>query len=223
LKCLLSQSIKPDRVLLWIAYDDKDHLTEDILCLEKKGLEIKYCDDLKSYKKIIPTLCIGTDSFIVTADDDVYYWRSWLEELLIEYTGNSKEVLCHRAHRIRIDCSGQPVPYNEWVLDMEDNTRSSLIFPTGLGGVMYPPKVFYSDVSKTELFMSLCPLGDDIWFYWMARLNGAKARKVGAKRNFFLWPETQTTALWNNNRMPDGNDLKIHSMIKKYGFPFECV
>jgi len=219
IKCLLSQSIKPDRVVLWIAHEDRDNLTADILCLKKYGLEIIYCEDIKSYKKIIPLLSIGIDSFIVTADDDAYYWQTWLEDLVVNYSGNNKEILCHRAHKIRLDDLGQPLPYDQWVFDTDDNTCSSLIFPTGLGGVLYPPNVFCPDVLKTDLFMSLCPFGDDIWLYWMTRLNRGKARKVGVKHKFFLWPETQVSSLWNINRLPDGNDLKINSMIKRYGFP----
>ena len=30
LECLLSQTIKPDRVILWISYSDKSDLTDDI-------------------------------------------------------------------------------------------------------------------------------------------------------------------------------------------------
>ncbi len=72
LKCLLSQSMAADKVVLWIAHQDKAALTPAILNLQKVGLQIGYCDDLRSYKKIIPTRQNYPDSFIVTADDDLY-------------------------------------------------------------------------------------------------------------------------------------------------------
>jgi hypothetical protein len=218
LKCLLTQTVKPDRLILWIAYSDKTLLTDKILGLQEDGLEILYCDDIKSYKKIIPLLQIVKDAFIVTADDDVYYWPTWLEELSEEYSGDDREILCHNAHKILMTEAGQPLPYLDWKLNMEDNDASPLVFPTGLGGVMYPPNVFHPDVLETDLFMSLCPAGDDIWLYWMARRKGSRARKIGAKRRFVLWPGTQDTSLWKNNCLPDGNDAKVSTMVKKYGF-----
>jgi len=56
LKCLLSQNMAADRIILWIAHQDKSALTPAILELQNAGLEIEYCDNLRSYKKIIPTL-----------------------------------------------------------------------------------------------------------------------------------------------------------------------
>jgi hypothetical protein len=47
LKCLLSQSMAADRIILWIAYQDKSSLTPGILELQTTGLEIAYCDDLR--------------------------------------------------------------------------------------------------------------------------------------------------------------------------------
>jgi hypothetical protein len=221
LKCLLSQSIAADRVILWIAYQDKNALTPAILDLQKTGLEIAYCDDLRSFKKIIPTLQNYPHSFIVTADDDLYYWPTWLEELVCSYQGNAKEVVCHRAHRIRLGQDGLPLPYVKWEMETQQLDASSLNFQTGMGGVLYPPGVFHADVLKVESFIKLCPQADDIWLYWMMRLNGASARKTKFNKGFYCWPRTQQTALCHNNVAHGGNDLQIKAMLNAYDFP--CV
>jgi hypothetical protein len=217
-KCLLTQTTRPDRIILWIAQNDKNKLTKDILSLQQHGLEILYCNDLKSYKKIIPLLDIAQDAFIVTADDDVYYWQTWLEELINEYSGDNSVVMCHRAHKIRIKGS-KPLPYNDWELRIEATPPSPLVFPTGMGGVLYPPGIFHPDILNERLFTTLCPDGDDIWLYWMARLKGSKAKKVKSSCELFLWPETIQTSLWNQNKAPEGNDANISAMVEKYGFP----
>jgi protein O-GlcNAc transferase len=221
LKCLLTQTVAPDRVILWIAHDDKLQLSKEILSLERAGLEILYCDDLKSYKKITPTLKIAPGAFIVTADDDLYYRAAWLEELVSAYSGDSREVVCHRAHRVRFEDTGMPRPYSKWMTKIKNIDASTLNFPTSGAGVLYPPHVFHTDVDNDDLYMTLCPRADDIWLYWMMRLNGAVARKVGVRRKLLVWPGTQLTSLWQENGVNSGNDVQIMSMIKKYGFPID--
>lgn len=219
LKCLLTQSVAPDRLILWIAYQDKVAITKDILGLQSEGVEILFCDDLKSYKKIIPTLQVEPDAFLVTADDDLYYWPTWLEELTANYSGNPKEVLCHRAHKIRLSQDGAPLPYSKWDFQTSSKKMSPLIFPTTGGGVMYPPAVFHTDVSNNAIFLENCPKADDIWLYWMVRLSGGQARKIGACHLLIDWPGTQETALWLENISDGGNDRQVTAMLRQYGLP----
>ena len=69
---LLRQSYKPDMVILWLDNENwnDQNLPNTLLKLKEKGLTIKYCADLKSYKKLIPALMEYPDSIIVTCDDD---------------------------------------------------------------------------------------------------------------------------------------------------------
>lgn len=218
LKCLLSQSMGPDRVILWIAYEDKNAMTPAILSLQESGLEIAYCDNIRSYKKIIPTLQYYPNCFIVTADDDVYYWPTWLAEMIQSYENNPKEVLCHRAHKISLKQDDLPLPYTQWDVETKCLEASPLIFQTGCGGVLYPPGVFHPDVLKADVFTRLCPNGDDIWLYWMMRLNGAVARKIETRQVLYGWTGTQQTALFHSNVLCGGNDAQITAMMDAYGF-----
>ena len=223
LKCLLAQSMSADRIILWIAHQDKIALTPSILALQKEGLEIAYCDDLRSYKKIIPTLQNYPDSFIVTADDDVYYWPTWLEELVNSYQMGGDSVICHRVHRTRLGGDGFLLPYEKWEFDSQSTDASSLNFQTGVGGVLYPPNAFHADVMNSEMFMNLCPLADDIWLYWMMRLNGMMARKATESRAICCWADTQQTAIFHNNVAGGGNSKSITAMVGAFGFPFESL
>lgn len=219
LKCLLSQSMAADRVILWIARQDKNALTPAILDLQRSGLEISYCDDLRSYKKVIPTLRNNPDSFIVTADDDLYYWPTWLEELVSGYQMGANDVICHRAHRICLGAEGLPLPYEKWEINIQWVDASPLNFQTGVGGVLYPPNAFHADVLNDQMFMKLCPQADDVWLYWMMRLNGMMARKTPVSRAICCWAGTQQTALFHNNVAGGGNSEQITAMIQAYGFP----
>jgi hypothetical protein len=217
-KSLLAQSVRPDSIILWIAHNNLNTLPGDILQLQEDGLDIRACEDLRSYNKIVHTLALPLRQFIVTADDDQYYHRKWLETLICAYRPGSKEVLCARAHRIRLDARGVPLSYSKWDSDVSEISGSSLLFPTGGGGVLYEPGIFHEDVTRRDLFLKLCPTADDVWLYWMSALNGATVRKVGLRRREITWRRSQDVALYRTvNRT--ANDKQIELMISRYGFP----
>ena len=218
LQCLLFQTVRPDSVQLWIAYDDIASLPGNIVGLEALGLEIRPCADIRSYKKIIPALSEAPDSLIVTADDDVYYWSTWLEELVEAYRTTGNTVIAHRAHRIRLQSDGTPVSYINWERPVRQRMAGSLIFPTGVHGVLYDPKVLHPDVTREDLFMSLCPSADDVWLYWMHRRCGSKPHVLATGHRTIEWPESQAVRLQSNNLAGGGNDVAIAAMITKFGF-----
>lgn len=221
LKSLLTQSVAPDSIVLWIAEEDRSQLPDSVLELERLGLQISFCEQLRSYKKLIPTLRAQPDAFIVTADDDVCYWSTWLEELVSGFHGDFPGVRCHRAHKIRLDASGMPLPYKMWEGETTDGTASKLTFPTGVGGVLYPPGSLHPDVLSAPIFMTECPNADDVWFYWMARRSGCKATCVQSRNQFTGWAGTQKSALWHLNASDGGNDDCIARMLSRFGFPLD--
>jgi hypothetical protein len=213
------QSVAPDDVILWIAREDEDKLTNEILGLRGEGLTIKFCDNLGPYTKIVPALTAYPDAYIVTADDDIYYGPEWLEGLVARERGR-REVLCHRAHRIRLGPEGLPMRYERWEINTPHSEPSPLTFPTGHGGVLYPPGALHRDVLNVALFTEICPRADDLWLYWMMRRNGGVARKIGSRRLLFpTWPGTQRVALWQCNVIGGGNNRYIDAMTARFGFP----
>jgi hypothetical protein len=223
LACLLDQSVKPDRVILWIAHDDMSQLPAEVRLLEARGLEVRGCDDLRSFKKLVPALEALPDAFIATADDDVYYPADWLETLI----GGVKDgaIACRRAHRIKRMSDGSVAPYLEWALDVQDAASrrpSTDLLPTGAGGILYPPHSLDRRVNNRELFQRLCPDGDDLWFYWCARLSGTLHKKVGGKMRVVTWPESQKSSLWaanehENDRMMQR--LEAEFALKRFDGP----
>jgi hypothetical protein len=219
LKSLLLQSVSPDMVVLWIAHQDEKKLPTGVRKLTSAGLHIMLCDDLKSFKKIIPALTLFPGADIVTADDDVYYWRDWLKELLEASNRHPGDVIAHRTHRIVLDDEGRPRPYREWLLNIKCIDPDPLNFATGTGGVLYPSGCFHPDVLDINRFMSLCPAADDVWLYWMVRRNGGIERHSNTNKTPTPWRGSQRTALWRTNKLE--NDEQINRMLDAYGFPNE--
>ena len=224
LRSLLLQETQPDLLILWIAEHEKNDIPNSVWELEQYGLSIRFCDDLRSYKKIIPALEAYPDSFIVTADDDIYYQPDWLQKLVESWDGDYKTIIAHRAHKIRLDDNGQPVSYHDWKWQVgPEEPADGLIIPTGCGGIMYPPHAFHEDVSKSELFIELCPDADDIWLYWMASLNGAKAKRSDYDFQMIEWQAHDTDPLWKKNIYGGNNDTYIRKMTSSYGMVWDTL
>lgn len=219
LKCLLMQSWTPAGVILWIAHEELAALPPDVRELERFGLQIRPCQNLRSYKKIIPALAQQPDAFWVTADDDCYYGPRWLERLVRAWKPYAREVICHRAHRLRMDDRGSPLPYAKWDLELRSASVHPLNFMTGVGGVLYPPGSLPPETLDETLFRRLCAGCDDIWLWWMLRRRGYWVRKVGGPWNPIHWPGTQTTSLYEANVVDGGNDLAVRNMIEHFGLP----
>jgi len=218
LHTLLNQSLKPDRVILWLAEeqfpDGKRSLPRKVLKLRKYGLEIRWWHDIKSYKKLIPTLSTFPDALIVTADDDFYYPPTWLESLYTAYLDQPEFIHCQRAHRIRTDPGGEISPYSEWEKITSNQHASFLTFPTSGGGVIYPPGCFHPDVLNEKLFISLAPTTDDIWFWACTTLKGKKNKLV---RNFtgqlpFI-DGSQESGLWRTTNIMGQNDISLRNVL----------
>lgn len=220
LKCLLSQTVRPDRVVLWIAHRDMAALPRDVLALRAEGLEVARTDDLRSFKKLLPALQAHKDAFIVTADDDVYYPADWLEQFVTAYDPRKRDVLAMRVHRIVLDADGQPAPYLEWIFNIDASPSHPLNMATGVGGVLYPPGSLHPDVIDRDAFARLCPNHDDLWFYFMARRAGWTVRKVGPRTSFISWPGSQRIALQHANVGDGHGDAQLAGLIAHFGAPF---
>jgi hypothetical protein len=221
LKSLLLQSIKADKVVLWLYRPDFSLLPPEVLELQQHGLSIELVDqDTKSYKKLIPALSAYPQAYHVTADDDIYYRNDWLAELLAGYRGGKREIVCLRAHYIMLNDTGKLQPYRYWQPKTEHCGPDNRLFFTSGAGALFPPGALHTDVTKTEQFLRLSPHGDDIWLYWMATLNQCTIRRTGSNKKLIVWKRSKNVTLWKLNKQPEsGNDFQISNMITEYGMP----
>ena len=88
------------------------------------------------------------------------------------------------------------------------------------GGRSFPAKILHSECLNHEVFTSLAPFADDIWFKAMSLLNGVKCKKVNDNREFwnrFLTiPYSQDVALMSANLLGGGNDYQIKKVFEEY-------
>ncbi len=226
---LLNQTLKPNKIILWLAdsqFPNKEKdLPKDVLKLKGNGLSIEWCEDLKSYKKLIPALQKYSEAVIVTVDDDIYYRENWLETLYNEYLQNPDMIHCHRAHLIKIDeDSGDiDINYGNWQYCISNVEPSFKNFATGCGGILYPPNSLYKDVVNTKLFEKLSPTADDIWFWAMAVLNGTKINVVKNNQKYMIYTNIERELCRNNdfilgkiNNSQNKNTEYMNNIFKHY-------
>lgn len=234
IESIFQQTYKPNRIILWL--DEQEFNDDNIPYMLKKqqakGLIIGYCNNIKSYKKLIPTLKLYPDSIIITIDDDKMYPHDLIERLMYRYKKDPRYIYFTRGRIIGKDAKGQMLPYSEWELlgnKMPSENSSSynllqndsmLTMPTGTGGVLYPPHSLHPDVIKEELFMKLCPYADDIWFKVMSCKQGTISRYVCMNkplaRKFLAIPYSQTNSLTKINVHKSMNDVQLKQVMDYY-------
>lgn len=226
---LLRQTYKPDAVILWLAEEQFPNkiadLPRSLTELTKMGLKIKWCDDIRSFKKILPTLQNFPTSLVVTADDDIFYSPDWLERLIKAYKEKPDIVFAHRCHKIIFDQNGQMLPYHRWKQYSSDClTPSPRNFPTSGAGVLYFPGCFHDDILDLEKIMCITPNSDDIWLWAMLALKGTPIRRLDMGYQDIVSTGTShediDDSLYSKNVQSDGGillkDAQLNKLLANY-------
>lgn len=224
---LLNQKLKPDRVVLWLAKEEFPNgeydIPSNVLNLKKFGLEIKFCKNLMSFKKIIPALREFPDAIIVTADDDIYYADDWLELLYDNHKLYPKDIILHRSRKIAFDEKFNVKEYDKWTLINEDTMPSYYHLINGGGGALYPPHSLDDTVFNEKVFMGEYSTTDDIWLWAMAVLYGTKIKTIKNDYNDFtpvnparLLGLTDELTLYNSANKYGKNLENMRKILKQY-------
>ena len=218
IESLMQQTVKPNRIVLWLDEKLKDSpLPLALVKQSARGLEIRYTRDLKPYTKLIPALKEFPEDVIITVDDDMAYDFDVIEKLTNAYKAEPDCIHACLLKAMTFDKNGQLTGYNSW--KNSTSTRGQHLI-MGVGGVLYPPHTLSSEVMNEEVFTSICPTADDVWFTAMALLNNTPINKVVTRDfngNEFVYNDSvQDTGLWFINR--DGaNDNQIKAVYSRYG------
>lgn len=218
IESIMQQTMKPNRIVLWLAEDmQNDELPIVLQKQMSRGLEIRFCKDTKSYKKLIPALHEFPDDIIVTIDDDIFFAFDMLENLYRSYKTAPMQVHCNRVHRIKLNGDGTLMRYNDWGYEYKEPGLSMLNFPTGGAGALYPPHILSDEVMNENAFMELSPRADDVWFKAMAMLNGVKCQKVRTHDPYLYFNDAvQDVALSKGNVDNGENDGQIKAVFERY-------
>lgn len=227
IKTIMNQTVKADEINLYLASEqfpnkEKD-LPAELLKLKEFGLQIKWCHDIKSYKKIIPALKEYKKDIIITFDDDIYYEKDTIETLYTSYLKNPNVIQANRVWHVRLDKDKVRPLDKSFLYWDEEKYKTPSFFNTiiGCGGVLYPPNSLDKRVLDDEKFMEIIPTQDDIWLWGMAVLGGTKIQlNKGYSTNLITVENTQNFGLCKlNNKKNKGISGKDGFNIMAENYP----
>lgn len=225
LETLFRQSVKPTRIILWLASEQFPDRKEVESILEKyvhMGLEIKYCDDLRAHKKYFYTMKNYPDALVITVDDDIFCPSTLVESLLDSYKKYPDCISCRRAHLMRIE-KGTLQPYSKWKMRARGYKGPDLLLcPTGCAGCLYPPDSLSEHVFDKEVLLDKCLYADDIWLKCMGYMRGTMTVLTDIDN-----PEiidvigTSKAGLARVNVLNNMNDQQMYNVSKHYNIRWE--
>lgn len=168
IKSILCQTMKPDRIILYIDESEKPKcFPESLEKLKKYGLEIdcrQYPFNMKPHKKYYYAMKEHPESIIITIDDDIIYPDDLISTLYACHKSFRNCVVAVRSHQILFDENGKVKKYNDWEwMSERTNEPSMSLMATGCGGVLYPPHCMSNRLFDIDLIKELSLGADDLW------------------------------------------------------------
>ena len=226
---LLRQTLKPDRVLLYLASDEFEStkvLPDEYKTLVNRGLTIIFVNDnIKPHKKYYFAMQKYPESLLVTVDDDAFYDETLIETLYKSYLNFPESIHAMRVHRALLNEKGKLESYRAWKL--KDNCvscPSMELLAVGVGGILYPPDLMHKDLFDLEKIKRLCLDTDDIWLKTMQVLENTPVVLASKNRRIRNIACSQRNALWKTNLDDNRNDGSIRNCLNEYAIEdFEWV
>ena len=114
IKSILAGNTLPDKVVLYLTFSqfEDGKIPLELMTLENNNplFEIRnYDEDIRSYRKLVPALKDFPNDIIVTIDDDVWYHKNMLRDLLHMHKQVPDVILANRAKKIKLNA-----PYRQW-------------------------------------------------------------------------------------------------------------
>lgn len=213
---MMNQIVKPDKIFLYLSKEEfiNRDLPKKLTKLQGDMFEIIYCDDLKSHKKYFYTMQSYPNDIVITIDDDVYYPKTLIYDLIESYKKHPYSVSCMRGHVIKMYDDETFAPYKKWTKEIKIVDKESLlILPTGVGGILYPPNCMPYQTFSKEKIKKLCITTDDLWLKWMQLKNNVSCVLVKEHCKLNYIDNTQEQGLWKNNVYGKNNDIVWHNII----------
>lgn len=217
IQSIIDQSLKPDRVILYLAESKKEvQRYTDLLKLQDYGLRIIYdCPNILGHKKYFWAMQDFGDSIIVTIDDDVIYSKYCIESLFKLHKRYPYSVIARRVNRIKYQ-GERLLPYNQWHYNYRSLSSRPLnsLLATGVGGILYPPHILSEITYDLSLIKTHALKADDIWLKICEILCGIKVTWAPC---LFPHPypleDTINSGLADYNVTNGNNDIVLNNLL----------
>lgn len=198
---LLQQTMKPYKLILWLAEDQfpGHEIPGSLERLKKRGLEIRFCDDLRPHKKYYYTMQEYSDYYIITADDDMFYPEDHIERLWSGHERHQDAIICPWGCQIVFGGQEGFGPYNDWAI-IPEGVPSYDTLAIGCNGILYPPGSLPEGTFDKKRIMEISLNTDDLWLKCMEISHGWKTVTCDqTPLIYFNILSTRNSGLWKSN------------------------
>jgi hypothetical protein len=230
IESLMRQTVKPDRIILWLSEEeypgqDKDKLLpQTLIDLKARGLEIRWTPkNTRALKKLLTALEAEIPANIITADDDIIYHRDWLKRLQKSHKQHPEALHATIAQHVPVN-NGQMTCFQGTGREYYDEKGcyDKHWFPEGCGGILYP----YDASGKTcygldwiVLDEKHLPYGypnDDLWFYLCRVLAGTPFYLLGYAKEENFRMISLAEPLSEKNVEQGRNNVVLRQLLKDF-------
>lgn len=220
IKSIFNQTYIPDRVVLWLSGEQFDYtVPSELENLIMNGLEVKFCDDLKSHKKYYYSLLNQKkDELVITIDDDLLYSEKLIENLVKKHEENPNTIICTRARTVCIN-NDEYEKYEKWKCYSDVGTKkpSFQLMPSTGAGTLYPQNSLADVAFDKELIINLALYTDDLWIKFVSTLNNTKIIKISKEIRYLSNINIDDDErLLDRNVIENGNDINIAKLDKVF-------
>ena len=227
IETLMRQSVKPDRIVLWLAESQfPDHqLPEKLVALQERGLTVRFCEDLRSHKKYHFAFREYPEDHIILADDDLFYPRDTVKRLVKLHKKHPQDIVCVSAQMIAPELSSLP---SVWPVPKQGKRYVSCWEAqafTGAGS-LFPAYWYTPEVFNKEKAMELTPTADDLWLKAMSLVAGVRTTLDHPDRGFPVEVEIPgNVTLFQENKATgeNRNDRAWEALVQTYGKEWEAL
>ncbi|WP_417875153.1 glycosyltransferase [Xanthomarina gelatinilytica] len=209
---LLNQSVQADEIILWVSKSYKrlnQHIETDIPdFIKKTPIIVKFCEDVGPFTKLYYSLkqeWNNKECIIITVDDDVFYPKHWLKQLLKQENKTPNKAIGYRG-RVLTD----KLNYNTSVKITDAASRKPVKVDiiTGTWGALYKVKFFDESIFNQDLIHANFMV-DDIWITGNLAKNNIERiiiKNVGIKPDLNLF---EVDSLWEHNKTSNNNNKML--------------
>jgi len=186
LNAMLNQTVKPDRVILWL---DCDRFPNRVLpewadMYSRAGVEFCFrADDIKPHTKYYYAIKENPDAIVILVDDDLYYENNTIEKLYNSYLKFPNAISALAVYRITFDRFNRMLRNLKWAsvwgCNLVWNEPSMRTFFASGHGTLFPPGSLHPEVFNIEAFKRLCLHDDELWLRVMSILQGTPVIVAG--------------------------------------------
>ena len=226
IKSLFNQSVKPDRIVLWLASSEFEgvEFPDSIKALQKRGLEIRYCDNLFGHKRhYIMSEEQRDNELMIMFDDDIIFPYYIMERLYEKWKQFPNCVVCERGQCLAFE-KGEVLNPGRWPVTSKvgvDEPSFRILASPG-GGCLVPPHAYYKDSNVPEIIQKYALKTGDIWLMFMAVQNDTKIVRTHRYHRTFILSEEQQTVQLGREAIYQGRYLKtFHDLSEAYPHAYQ--